>query len=360
VSDFKSIQGFRIKARDSDPSNPLLGEVWYNTTTDLYKVRSVTEGSNVFASGGNLPAGFVGGSGSPAGTQNAAIYAAGVIYPTGSPTGPSALNRVCHEYDGNAYTTGGTMNRTTGTNGSFPAGTQTATLVSGGTNPYTTAVEEYDGSSWSNQNGFGVDISYGGGCGTQNAALACGGYNAPELNDVHPFCQEYDGTNWASGGSLNLPRMQHECLGLQTNAVAVGGYRASIPPTASPTGTVSNVEEYNGSSWTNVTSIPILVQVGGAMGVETDGLYAGGARVDSPTGPGTGPSSSTNLSFTYDGTSWTAGGNLVTAADNVAVSGTGQLQGTVMGGSNPTDVLNSTQEYGVGSPFAATKIITVS
>jgi len=37
MATYKSINGYRVQSVASDPSNPVQGEVWYNTATGLLK-----------------------------------------------------------------------------------------------------------------------------------------------------------------------------------------------------------------------------------------------------------------------------------------------------------------------------------
>ena len=37
MADYKSIKGFKIQLLASDPSNPIEGEVWFNTATNALK-----------------------------------------------------------------------------------------------------------------------------------------------------------------------------------------------------------------------------------------------------------------------------------------------------------------------------------
>ena len=37
MADYKGIKGFKVQSLASDPSNPIEGQVWYNTTTALLK-----------------------------------------------------------------------------------------------------------------------------------------------------------------------------------------------------------------------------------------------------------------------------------------------------------------------------------
>ena len=39
MATYKEIRGNNIPIRSSDPSNPIIGEMWYNTTTGVLKGR---------------------------------------------------------------------------------------------------------------------------------------------------------------------------------------------------------------------------------------------------------------------------------------------------------------------------------
>ena len=119
MATYKGIKGFSIQNLSADPSNPIEGEMWYNSTSNVWKVEELTA-AGAWATGGNL-------------------------------------NTARYELAG--------------------AGTQTAGLAFGGnTPPATGATEEYDGSTWtSSPVSMNTARGYLGGCGTQASALAFGG-----------------------------------------------------------------------------------------------------------------------------------------------------------------------------------------
>ena len=53
MATYKEIRGTQIEAVASDPSNPVEGQVWYNTTTDKIKARQQFVG-NAWSTGGNI------------------------------------------------------------------------------------------------------------------------------------------------------------------------------------------------------------------------------------------------------------------------------------------------------------------
>jgi hypothetical protein len=42
MTTYKGIQGFTIQNLSADPSNPIEGQVWYNSTSNVWKVEEAT------------------------------------------------------------------------------------------------------------------------------------------------------------------------------------------------------------------------------------------------------------------------------------------------------------------------------
>lgn len=89
----------------------------------------------------------------------------------------------------------------------------------------------------------------------------------------------------------------------------------------SPTGAVSLVEEYNGSSWSEVNNMPETKYYGAGAGTQTAALGTGGY--------GGSPETINNKTFEYDGTNWTAGGTLTVTRAFLGGTGT-QTAGVVL------------------------------
>jgi len=99
---------------------------------------------------------------------------------------------------------------------------------------------------------------------------------------------------WASGGSLNTARAWQAGTGTQTTALSISG--------ETPT-KVTNVESYNGSSWTEIADVNTArVGLSGA-GTQTASLVAGGFN----------PPSAIANAESWNGTSWTEVNDLNTA-----------------------------------------------
>jgi hypothetical protein len=53
MATYKGIKGFSIQNLSADPSNPIEGEMWYNSTSNVWKVEELTT-AGAWATGNNL------------------------------------------------------------------------------------------------------------------------------------------------------------------------------------------------------------------------------------------------------------------------------------------------------------------
>jgi hypothetical protein len=160
--------------------------------------------------------------------------------------------------------------------------------------------------SWSAGGNLPVAKNEAGSDGTSTAGWTAGGSTGPAANTGTTATEEYDGSAWTAGGNLNTARtgLGGAGFGTQTAAAVSGGF---IQPGAGPTRTMyANAEEYNGSTWTSVTSMPTALAGLAQCGIQTAGLSFGGSSGYAS------PLLTTTLE--YDGTNWTSGGSLNTAA----------------------------------------------
>tara|TARA_Y100001963_G_scaffold158246_1_gene257206 strand:+ start:899 stop:2713 length:1815 start_codon:yes stop_codon:yes gene_type:complete len=166
------------------------------------------------------------------------------------------------------------------------------------------------------------------GSGSQTAAVVFGG-----ADDVAKT-EEYNGVGWAASGDLNTGRYGagEATAAPQTAALIFGG---QTPPGDTRR---SEVEEYDGSTWTEVTDMPADISQLAGAGTQTAALSISG-----------GPSIAE--SYEYDGTNWTAAGNINTARERAAGFGT-QTAAVAVGGGG-TAVAN-VEEYDGSSWAAAT------
>ena len=152
MATYKEIHGTKIEAVASDPSNPVDGQVWYNTTSNVLKGNVITS-AGAWASGGNVNTSraLVG----EAGIQTAALIFGGQ---------PNPAKVVTESYNGTSWTEVGDLN--VGRNGLGSAGTYTAALGFGGEgNPDQTRNESWNGSSWTEVANLNAGNQNQGSCG---------------------------------------------------------------------------------------------------------------------------------------------------------------------------------------------------
>ena len=92
MSTYKSIFGQKIKKVSADPSNPIEGQMWYNSSLGSLKVQQFVSAS--WASGGNMNTARRGNP-NPAGIQTAGLAIGGFVPPY------SALTE---NYNGSSWT----------------------------------------------------------------------------------------------------------------------------------------------------------------------------------------------------------------------------------------------------------------
>jgi hypothetical protein len=183
----------------------------------------------------------------------------------------SVFGLLTEEYDGTTWSSGGNVNIYR-YNHSCAAESSSAALVWGGDSNDSNTTESYNGTTWSmapNLPGFNYVIK-GGGSGTQNAALSCGGWDIYGTGNGFNKTFEYNGTAWSAASNMLTGRLDHGSAGSQSASFATGGntdgftyitsteeYTASVTaPSAS--GTLGEIrfnvytnkfEGYNGTSW---------------------------------------------------------------------------------------------------------------
>ena len=211
MATYRNIKGDPVETVATDPSNPLEGDIWYNTTSGT--IKGIGFRAAAWSSGGNMSTG--------------------------------------------RYRTGG-------------AGNQTAALAFGGSSgnpgaqPTTTATEEYTGSTWTNGGALNEARRGLGGAGTQTAGLAYAGSPSPSDTNTTNLCEEYDGSSWTAVNTMNTARQTFMGAGTQTAAFAAGGV---VPPGYSNT---NASETYDGTNWTaSPGTIGTASRQGAAAGTST-------------------------------------------------------------------------------------------
>ena len=151
-----------------------------------------------------------------------------------------------------------------------------------------------------------------GGVGTQTAAICIGGNTPPETANV----ENYDGSSWTEVNNLNGATRLAQGMGtVYTSALAVGGYQ--------PPGYQSKVESWDGTNWTETTNTNSNKGAGGQAGTSTAGIVFAGV-------PG-GPQATNEV---WNGSSWTEVNDLNTGRRNVGSAGTVYTAALCFAGSN--------------------------
>jgi hypothetical protein len=330
MADYKGIKGFKVQSLASDPSNTLAGEVWYNTTSAALKL--FVQPAAGWSSGGNLNTARTTPGG--AGSQTAAL-AIGGMHPPGTP-----LTAV-EQYDGSAWTEL-SANLNTGKREAGSTGTTTSALSFGGNNPPpgATETESYNGTAWTEVADLNTGRWAGASLGADNtAAVYAGGQNAPD--PTQNTSETWNGTAWTEGNNLNTGRFQMSGTGPTTAGLIAGG---NVNP---PTDYVAWVETYNGTSWTETTDIPAGdAGMGSAsQGTTTAAFYFGGTL----PGPGTG-------GLFWNGSAWTTSPAMATARTN-NLQQCGTQTSALAFGADPSSA--TTEEYSDPAPIV-TKTVTIS
>jgi hypothetical protein len=219
------------------------------------------------------------------------------------------------------------------------AGTQNEALAFGGyTNSgVSTCTEEYNGLSWSTGGALSTARYLLAGAGTQNAGLAfggSGGYVYPGGTIISACTEEYNGSSWSAGGALITARYALGGVGTQNAGLAFGGVDIS--------NFVGCTEEYNGSSWSSGGVLINLPSNRAGAGEQNAGLAFGGLSIPFAV----------SCTEEYNGSSWSTGGALITARRSLAGAGT-QNAGLAFGGcDNGFAAVSCTEEYN-GSSWSA-------
>ena len=319
--------GQKVQYLASDPSDPQIGQVWYNSTSAVLKVRQDVT-TNAWASGGNVNTARYFNAGLQVGTQTAALIFGGF---------PGPVNTASESYNGTSWTN--TPNLASGKSAITGFGTQTAALGAGGTPaPGTTTVQSWNGSSWTTGTSMGT-ARYGAlSAGIQTAGLVFGSVYGPDT-----VTEEWDGTSWTTGGSVNTtPVNGGGSAGIQTAAILFGG---GGPPM------LNRTEYYNGTSWTTVPGTLNTsrgASIGGA-GTQTAAIAFGGD---------TASFTATAATELWNGSTWTSNPTgLATARSRLAGNGTQAAALGSAGFNNTTGVTNTEEWSGI---VATTKTVTVS
>ena len=255
----------------------------------------------------------------------------------------SATLKIRNATTSGTWATSGNRNNTIDS-GSL-AGTQTAAVQFGGyttpSPPQTTAMtttENYNGTAWTN-NPTGLNTARYSlfKFGTQTAALAAGGNlgDAGASNSTAAV-ELYNGSTWTNGTSINTPRYVggSSQAGPQTAGLIFGGFRINPGFTQ-----MASSESWNGSSWTNTPSLntgPVF-SGGTGIGTQSAAMYAG-------------RETTVTTVEVWNGSSWTTGTALPVGRNGGGGAGTQTaalvFTGTLASGSPTTTILFNGTSWG--------------
>ena len=315
--------------------------------TETYDGSSWTEVGDLSTAGYN--------TGSAIGTETATVVGNGIQF-SGGPSATLLPSGTVEEFDGSSWTGGG--DRGTAVIAGVNYGTLTAGVsATGGTavpgTPKTTAVKNYDGTSWTAAPAINTARRELGGGGVQTAAIIFGG--DPDPGSSTTATETFDGTSWATSPATIGTAIVS--MGFSSNSTSTAAFSGG----GSNPGPVTNVtEEWNVSTnvitaaaWASGGALPSASMRGAAgAGTQTAGLIAGGYTTGTP--------GATTEAYLYDGSTWTATGDVPAAREGSAGCGT-QTAAFAIGGKVPGDAAKAeTYIFGGSSWTAAPSLPTAT
>jgi hypothetical protein len=169
--------------------------------------------------------------------------------------------------------------------------------------------------------------------GTQTAGVVVGG-TTPNRNET----EEYNGSSWTSVNTLPNGRQQLSGAGLISAGLALSGSNPGIANVGVLT------EHYDGTNWTTGGNSSAPTGTHASGGTQTAGLKFGGYTALATT-------------ELYDGTSWATSANLATGRHELGGAGT-QPAGIAFAGRPPGSQTNATEEF-TAATTAARAIKTI-
>lgn len=293
--------------------------LWLDQCSDQLRL-AVSSGNSGWSAGGAMISAINQGNGG--GTQNAAYHYGGTLG-----TGNPAVS-CTEEYNGSSWSSGGALPAVRRLLFRGCVGTQNVGIAIFGFNAPAnqSTTYEYNGTTWAAGGSGGCVIRNGAAFGTQNSAMAAGGFTSA----VQTGTQEYNGTSWSGGGALITARQSFQGGGQSQNQ----GWTAGGTDTPGTT-MYACTETYNGTSWSTSGALPTAQQIGGSSGRQAYGFFAGGRN----------PAGIVGCTLLYDGYLWTSTCNLITSVACNAAAGDGET-GIVFSGQNPAGtVVACTQEW---------------
>ena len=189
--------------------------------------------------------------------------------------------------------------------------------------------------AWSSGNNMNTDRWGLSGAGIQTAAIAIDGLN-PNVTDV---VEQYNGSTWTEITENNTGRNDAAAGGTSTATIFFGGYTG--------TAASADAESWNGSAWSEGTNLNTArFELGGAGQTNTAVLAFGGTD---PTIPGR-----VGSTEKWNGTSWTESGDLSVATKHIDGTGT-STAAVAIGGNTPPGAI--TADVGGGKENSSVAVV---
>ena len=257
MADYKTLHGTHIEAVASDPSNPVTGQVWYNTTSNVMK-GFTSNPTGAWAAGNNMNTARRQAAG--AGIQTSALVFGG--YST-------AKEDKAESYDGTSWTEVGDLNGAKNLLAGCGA-SNTAGLAFGGLSPASPATvgitESFNGTSWTEVADLNTNRGLMTGMGTATAALAAAGYDTAN----YAIAESWNGTAWTEVGDLNTARRGAAAAKQSSTAGLVfGGFITAVSALN---------EAWNGTSWTEVGDLNTASAFKAGAGTQASAMAVAGSR----------------------------------------------------------------------------------
>ena len=249
------------------------------------------------------------------------------------------------KWNGSSWTTGTAFPATT--NGMGAAGTSTASIFYGGaTNAPSSSVVSttavYDGSSWTTGGALpAATRNWGGKSGTSTAALAASGVPGP--GSPNPFTNTtmtYDGTSWTITPATTVVSFG----GAGANQAGASSTSAFIAAAGGPSH-ATKTEEYDfgintitNAAWASGGNYPFNAGDFSGAGTTTASIAFGGKIYP-------GPNAVTNVSASYDGSSWTVGPSITTARALAASAKNGTTTAALCTGGYEPSLSDKCEEF---------------
>ena len=330
MATYKEIFGTNIEVLASDPANPVEGQVWYNSTSNV--VKGEVFQAAAWATGGNLNTAVTRGYGF--GQKTSALSFGGLL----APGAPNKTGQT-ESYNGSAWTEVNDLNTARYDLAGAGYGDNTAGLCFSGQTGAGLQVlnESWNGTSWTEVADLNTSGAAGMGAGTSTSALRFGTQSSP-----FGECESWNGSSWTEVAELNNGRRLGGAGGIDnTSALAFGG---NVPGGAA---NLTFTESWNGTSWTEVADLNTGRTDLSGNGTVTSALASAGVTT---------PSTFQSLTESWNGTSWTETTDLSTVRrrpqNNAGSNNTSAL---LSGGeSGPGALVTNTEEWTGATTVPAT------